>query len=384
VNQPGVQTANKDQTALSRRLAMPGIYRADVIGSLLRPRYLTQARDAHAAGQLPAPGFKRVEDRAVDQAIAMQEGIGLDVVTDGELRRFSFLDQIVSEIDGVSPIEGAPVHFKNATEDWVWHNPFTVTGKISQRRKLTIEEFAYSRARATRPVKVTLPSPLLFYSAWSPTLSTAAYKDPYELFTDAAAIIHAEARALADLGCTYIQIDAPDIGSIVDPENRDLREAMGMPTERTLTEGLDIFNSIGDVPGVTFAVHVCKGNNMSQWISSGGYDLTAQAMFSRLTNFGVFLLEYDDERSGSFEPLATAPDDKAIVLGLVSSKTTTLESPAEITARVNEAAKYTGLDRLALSTQCGFSSTLPGANLTTQDVQERKLELVAEVAHSIW
>ena len=157
-----------------------------------------------------------------------------------------------------------------------------------------------------------------------------------------------------------------------------------MPTERTLTEGLDIFNSVGDVPGVTFAVHVCKGNNMSQWISSGGYDLTAEAMFTRLTNFDVFLLEYDDERSGSFEPLAKAPDDKAIVLGLVSSKTTTLESPAEITARVNEAARYTGLDRLALSTQCGFSSTLPGANLTNEDVQERKLELVAEVAHSIW
>ena len=352
---------------------MAQIYRADVIGSLLRPRYLTQARDAHAAGQLPAPEFKRIEDRAVDQAIAMQEGVGLDVVTDGELRRFSFLDQIVGEI-----------HFKNATQDWVWHNPFTVTGKIRQRRKLTIEEFAYNRARATKPVKVTLPSPLLFYTAWSPTLSTAAYKDPYELFIDAAAIVHAEARALADLGCTYIQIDAPDIGSIVDPENRDLREEMGMPTERTLTEGLDIFNSVADVPGVTFAVHVCKGNNMSQWISAGGYESTAQAMFTRLTNFGVFLLEYDDERSGSFEPLAAVPDDKAIVLGLVSSKTTTLESPAEVTARVNEAAKYTGLDRLALSTQCGFSSTVPGANLTNEDVQERKLELVAEVAHSIW
>lgn len=363
---------------------MAQIYRADVIGSLLRPRYLTQARDAHAAGRLPAAEFKRIEDRAVDQAIAMQEGVGLDVVTDGELRRFSFLDQIVGEIDGVSPIEGAPIHFKNATVDWVWHNPFTVTGKISQRRKLTTEEFAYNRARASKPVKVTLPSPLLFYSAWSPTLSTGAYRDPYELFIDAAAIVHAEARALADLGCTYIQIDAPDIGSIVDPENRDLREELGMPTERTLTEGLDIFNSVADVPGVTFAVHVCKGNNMSQWISAGGYELTAQAMFTRLTNFGVFLLEYDDERSGSFEPLAAVPDDKAIVLGLVSSKTTTLESPAEITARVNAAAKYTGLDRLALSTQCGFSSTLPGANLTNEDVQERKLELVAEVAHSIW
>jgi 5-methyltetrahydropteroyltriglutamate--homocysteine methyltransferase len=363
---------------------MSTINHTDVIGSLLRPRYLTQARDAFAAGQLSASDFKRIEDRAVDQAIAMQEGIGLDVVTDGEFRRFSFLDQVVSEIDGVEPIEGAPIHFKSAAAEWVWHNPFTVTSKIRQKRKITLEEFAYTRARATKRVKITFPSPLLFYSSWSPTLSTAAYRDAYELFADAAAIIKGEIEALAAMGCTYIQVDAPDIGSIVGPENRETRENLGMPTERTLTEGLDIFNSVGDVPGVTFAVHVCKGNNMSQWMSEGGYELTAAAMFSRLTNFSVFLLEYDDARSGSFEPLAKAPDDKQIILGLVSSKTTTLEPVAELTARVHEAARYTGLERLGISTQCGFSSTLPGANLTTEDVQERKLELVAEVAASIW
>ena len=363
---------------------MPRIHHSDVIGSLLRPRYLTQARAAYESGQLAAPDFKRIEDRAVDQAIAMQEGVGLDVITDGELRRFSFLDQIVSELDGVEPIEGAPVHFKNATEDWIWHNPFTVTGKIRQKRKLTIEEFAYNRARATTRVKITLPSPLLLYSAWSPELSTAAYKDAYELFADGAVIIKAEAEALAALGCTYIQIDSPDIGTLVDPENRELRENLGMPTERTLTEGLDIFNSVADIPGVTFGLHVCKGNNMSQWIGAGGYDFTAEAVFGRLTNFDVFLLEYDDERSGSFEPLAKAPDDKQVILGLVSSKTTTLESVKDLTARVHEAARYTGLERLGISTQCGFSSTLPGANLTTEDVQERKLELVAEVAQLIW
>jgi 5-methyltetrahydropteroyltriglutamate--homocysteine methyltransferase len=363
---------------------MSQVHHSDVIGSLLRPKYLTRARDDYAAGRLTSPEFKRIEDRAVDGAIAMQESIGLDVVTDGEFRRFSFLDQVVSEVEGVEPIEGAPVHFKSATEDWIWHNPFTVTGKIRQRRKITLEEFAYNRARASNRIKITFPSPLLFYSAWSPERSTAAYRDAFELFADAAAIIRDECAALAALGCTYIQIDSPDIGTIVDPENRDLRESLGMPTERTLTEGLDIFNSVGDVPGVTFGVHVCKGNNMSQWIGAGGYETTAEAMFTRLTNFDVFLLEYDDERSGSFEPLAGAPDDKQIILGLVSSKTTTLESVGEITARINDAAKYTGLERLGVSTQCGFSSTLPGANLTTEDVQEQKLELVAEVAHTIW
>jgi 5-methyltetrahydropteroyltriglutamate--homocysteine methyltransferase len=364
---------------------MPGIYRADVIGSLLRPRYLTQARDAHAAGQLSAPGFKRIEDRAVDQAIAMQEGVGLDVITDGEVRRFSFLDQIIGELDGVIAQEGAGVHFHNDTNPgFDWHSPFTVVSKISQKRKLGIEEYAYARARATKPVKVTLPSPVVLYSMWSPELSTAAYKDAYELFADAAAIVRAEAQALADLGCTYIQIDAPDVGTLVDPVNRELREHLGMPTERTLTEGMDIINSVGDVPGVSFGLHVCKGNYLSQWIGAGSYDLTAEAVFKRLTNFDRFLLEYEDARSGNFEPLSKLPDDKAVVLGLVSSKTTELESPAELTARVREAAQHTGLDRLALSTQCGFSSVLIGANLTNEDVQERKLELVAEVAHSIW
>src|SRR5580704_16095223 len=175
---------------------MSQVHHSDVIGSLLRPKYLTNARDAYAAGQLSAPEFKRIEDRAVDAAIAMQEGVGLDVVTDGEFRRFSFLDQVVGEINGVEPIEGAFIHDKSATEDWVWHNPFTVTGKISQKRKITLEEFAYNRARATSRVKITFPSPLLFYSAWSPERSTAVYKDAYELFADAAAIIKGEAQAL--------------------------------------------------------------------------------------------------------------------------------------------------------------------------------------------
>jgi 5-methyltetrahydropteroyltriglutamate--homocysteine methyltransferase len=364
---------------------MPQIYHSDVIGSLLRPKYLSQARTARESGQLAAPAFKRIEDRAVDQAIAMQEGAGLDVITDGEFRRFSFLDQIITELDGVAQREGAPVHFRNATDPgFDWHAPYTVIGKIRQKRKLTIEEFAYSRARATKTVKITLPSPLVLYSMWSPELSTAAYTDAFEMFADAAAIVRAEAQALADLGCTYVQIDSPDIGTLVDPENRALRENLGMPTERTLTEGMEIMNSVADVPGVTFGLHVCKGNYLSQWIGAGGYDFTAEAIFTRLSNFDVFLLEYEDERSGSFQPLAKVPGDKGVVLGLVSSKTTTLESPKDLAARVHEAARYTGLERLGVSTQCGFSSVLAGANLTNEDVQERKLELVAQVAHEIW
>ena len=366
---------------------MTAIYRAEVIGSLLRPRYLSRARDAYAAGELTPAEFKRIEDRAVDQAIAMQEGVGLDVVNDGELRRFSFLDHLLGDMEGVANMPGAPVHFhaKDPAQDWNWHPPFTVTGRIRPKGPMmTIEEFSYARGRARVPVKITMPSPLVMYGAWSPELSRPAYSDPFELFVDAADIIRAEARELARLGCTYIQIDSPDLGTLVDPENRALREGLGMDTERTLTEGVDIINSVADVPGVTFGLHICKGNYQSKWIATGGYEFTADKVFSRSGNFDVFLLEYDDERSGSFEPLANVPDDKVVVLGLVSSKLAEIESADSLIARIDEAARYVGRERLALSTQCGFSPVSIGGNLISEEIQERKLELVAEVAHRVW
>ena len=362
-------------------------YHADVIGSLLRPRYLSEARDALTAGRISNEEFKRIEDRAVDQAIAMQEGVGLDVVNDGELRRFSFLDHLLGDMEGVADLPGAPVHFHapNPAQDWDWHPPVTVTGRIRPRGPMmTIEEFSYARGRARVPLKITMPSPLVVYSAWSPERSRPAYSDPFELFADAAEIIREEARQLAKLGCTYIQIDSPDLGTLVDPENRALREGLGMSTERTLTEGVDIINSVADVPGVTFGLHICKGNYESKWIATGGYEYTADKVFARSDNFDVFLLEYDDERSGSFEPLANVPDDKVVVLGLVSSKLPGIEPANQLIARIDEAARYVDRERLALSTQCGFSPVSIGANLISEDTQQRKLELVAEVAHQVW
>jgi 5-methyltetrahydropteroyltriglutamate--homocysteine methyltransferase len=363
---------------------MTTFHHSDVIGSLLRPRYLSEARAALAGGQLAPREFKRIEDRAVDQAIAMQEGCGLDVVTDGELRRFSFLDHLLGDVDGFIPQPGATIVFYGHDGTWEWAPPVTVASKISSRRKITVEEFAYARSRARAQVKVTLISPLILYTAWNPEVSTAAYKDAYELFADAAAIIKEEITELARLGCTYVQIDSPDLGTLVDPENRALREGLGMPTERTLTEGIEIINSIADVPGVTFGLHLCKGNNQSMWIASGGYDFTAEAVLGGLTNFDVFLLEYDDERSGGFEPLAKVPDDKAVVLGLITNKTGDLESVPDVIARINDAAKYVDLERLGVSTQCGFAPVSVGPNHLSEEDQERKLELVGEIAHQVW
>ena len=365
---------------------MPASFHSDVIGSLMRPRYLWEARAALESGQMQPAEFKRIEDRAVDEAIAMQEGIGLDVISDGELRRFSFLDQLLGEIEGGMEKEGAAVRFhaQDPSQDWEWHPPVTITGKIRARRMITPEEFSYARARARRPVKITLPSPLVLYGAWSPELSTAAYADPWEMFADAATLMRDEARELARLGCTYVQIDAPDLGTLVDPENRELRESLGMPTERTLTEGVDIINSVADVPGVMFGLHLCKGNYQSKWIAAGGYDETADKIFSRISNIDVFLLEYEDERSGTFEPLAQMPDDKIVILGLVSSKRDEVEPVDMLTARIDQAARYVDRERLGLSTQCGFASVSIGANLIRADTQQRKLELVAEVARQAW
>ena len=166
--------------------------------------------------------------------------------------------------------------------------------------------------------------------------------------------------------------------------NEEFKRIEDRDTERTLTEGVDIINSVADVPGVTFGLHICKGNNKSTWIATGGYEFTADKVFGRSGNFDVFLLEYDDERSGSFEPLASVPDDKVVVLGLVSSKLSEMESPDKVIARIDEAARYVDRERLALSTQCGFSPVSIGGNLISEETQERKLELVAEVAHQVW
>jgi 5-methyltetrahydropteroyltriglutamate--homocysteine methyltransferase len=205
-------------------MTMP--YHADVIGSLLRPSYLSEARAALAAGRMSDEEFKRIEDRAVDQAIAMQEGCGLDVINDGELRRFSFLDHLLGDMEGAADIPGAPItfHAPDPAQDWEWQPPVTVTGRIRPKGPMmTIEEFSYARGRARVPVKITMPSPLVMYGAWSQELSRPAYSDPFELFADAAGIIRAEASELARLGCTYIQIDSPDLGDGLASDN----EAVG-------------------------------------------------------------------------------------------------------------------------------------------------------------
>jgi 5-methyltetrahydropteroyltriglutamate--homocysteine methyltransferase len=365
---------------------MATIYRAEVIGSLLRPSYLKEARRAWEAGQLQTAEFKRREDRAVDAAIALQEQAGLDVVTDGEMRRALFTGSLTEAIEGLSRTPGQSWHWFGSTpaDEMDYQPPVSITGKIRRRRSLATEEFAYARAKADRPLKITLPSPMMLFFAWSPEHSKAAYKDPFELFADAVDILRQEVRELSALGCRYIQIDAPELATLVDDfQRRTAFEARGISPDRMLSEGVEMLNALADEPGITFGLHMCKGNNAGHWMSRGGYEAISKQVFRRATKYHVYLLEYDDARSGSFEALRDIPDDKTVVLGLVSTKTNNLEAAEALVARIEEASQYFPREQMGLSPQCGFASVLTG-NPISEAVQQNERRLVADVAHRIW
>jgi 5-methyltetrahydropteroyltriglutamate--homocysteine methyltransferase len=361
------------------------MYRAEVIGSMLRPSYLQEGRAAFEQGALQAHELKRLEDRAVDQAIAMQEGAGVDVVSDGEMRRFLFMGPITETVEGIELVDhDSAMPWSTPDGDIEWRSPAAVTSKLRKVRSMVTEEYSYARSRARLPLKVTVPSPLVLYGFWSPKHSTAAYADAFAMFADAAEVGRSEIQELVSLGCRYIQVDAPELATLVDPRVRDWAESLGFAAERMLSEGIDLINSMVEgVAGVRLGIHLCRGNNAGMWMASGGYDYIAKALFERATAFDAFFLEYDDDRSGSFEPLAGAPDDKQVVLGLVSTKSPALETPQELTARIDDAARFVAREQLGLSTQCGFASIAAGNPITEAD-EERKLRLVADTAHAVW
>ncbi len=361
------------------------MFRAEVVGSMLRPSYLKDARAALETGRMTVRQFKRIEDRAVDQVIAMQEGSGVEVVTDGEMRRFLFMGPITETVAGIEMVEhGTSMPWASPEGETEWTSPAAVTSKLQKKRSLVCEEYSYARGRARLPLKVTVPSPLVLYGFWNTQYSTAAYADAFAMFADAAEVGRSEIQELVGLGCEYIQVDAPELGTLVDPRVRDWADAQGMPAERMLTEGIDLINGmVAGISGVRLAIHLCRGNNAGMWMATGGYDYIAKALFERATAFDAFLLEYDDPRSGSFEPLAEAPDDKQIVLGLVTTKSSQVQTASEIAGRVDDAAKSFPREQLGVSTQCGFASIAAGNPITEED-EERKLRLVAEVAETVW
>ena len=250
---------------------MMPIYRAETVGSLLRPDELKRARDDRQAGRLSAAEFKRIEDRAVDDAIALQERAGLDVVTDGEMRRGHFTGPISEAVSGMEEVRAAP-HDWHGPEEMRYTHQRAVTGKLRRRRSLAQEEYVYARARATLPVKQTLPSPLMMQTFWSPEHSPAAYRDPFEMFQDAADLLREDVRVLVELGCEYIQIDAPELAILVDDSVKRAFRERGVDPDRVLGDGIDIINGVVDVSGARYGLHLCRGNWEGHWTASGGYE----------------------------------------------------------------------------------------------------------------
>ena len=364
-------------------------FRADHVGSLLRPPELRQARDDFAAGKITAGQLRATEDEAIRGAVALQQEAGLRSVTDGEFRRASWHMDFIYQIGGIGQVPGHLVsQFRNASGTIEFTPPaIRVNRRITMDKTIFGEDFAFLQSIAGGSVpKQTIPAPSMVHyrSGVRAVVDESIYPDVEEFWSDVSAAYAEEVRRLAELGCRYLQIDDISLAYLNDPAQRAYVSERGEDAEHMHLRYISLINGAvaGRPEGMTIATHLCRGNYRSSWVASGGYDFVAEALFNEL-NVDGFFLEYDDERSGGFEPLRFVPPGKVIVLGLVTTKRPELESKDELKRRIDEAAKYVPLDQLCLSGQCGFSSTVEGNALTVDD-QKAKLSLIVEVAQEVW
>jgi 5-methyltetrahydropteroyltriglutamate--homocysteine methyltransferase len=372
---------------MSPRTSPP--FRADHVGSLLRPPELRRAREDFAAGKITAAELRAVEDEAIRDAVALQREAGLKSATDGEFRRGSWHMDFIYQIGGIVQAPGHLVsQFRNATGTIEFTPPaIRVNRRITMDKTIFGEDFAFLQQVAGDLVpKLTIPAPSMVHyrSGIRAVADESVYPDPEEFWSDLSAAYAEEVRRLAGQGCRYLQIDDISLAYLNDPAQRAYISERGEDAEHMHLRYISLINgAVRNRPaGMTVATHLCRGNYRSSWVASGSYDFVAEALFSELDVDGFFL-EYDDERSGGFEPLRFVPPGKQVVLGLVSTKRPELESRDELKRRIDEAARYVPLDQLCLSGQCGFSSTVEGNALTLDD-QKAKLALIAEVAQDVW
>jgi len=365
--------------------------KAHVVGSMLRPGRLLEHSAQYRAGALAVAQFKRIEDAAVDQAIAIQEQAGIDLITDGEQRRLAFGDVFGQSVLGMEPepaqkvTDGEFWHGTSATDAPVEISAPTggrIVARLRRGESKASEEFVYARARARSPVKVTLPSPTMLISAWSPQHSTQAYASLNDVLDDVVEILKQEVHALARLGCTHVQFDAPETTFAIESESSFILRALGLSREAFCDMVVTRLNQVAVEPGVEFSVHFCRGNARGHWHSAGGYGAISRLVFPHLSRFTYVLMEYDSERAGTFEPLQDLPKNCCAVLGLVTTKSGVLEQRETLKARIEEAARYFPRGQLAISPQCGFASDA-GGNPLSFDQQAAKLRLVADMAHDV-
>ncbi len=362
-------------------------FRADHVGSLLRTKEVLQARDDFAAGRISAVDKRRIEDEGVRQVVRMQEEIGLQGVTDGEYRRASWHMDFIYQIGGVTKAQdNLKVQFHNEKGD-IEFTPaaLRVTGKLTLQSPIFANDFAFLRSATKATPKLTIPSPsMVHYRGGRAAIDPAVYPDLEEFWRDLEQAYADQIEALGTLGCTYLQLDDTSLAYLNDPAQRAYVNQIGGDGEHQHEMYIRHINAaLAKKPaGMRVCTHMCRGNFKSSWVATGGYEHVAEALFNDL-NVDGFFLEYDDARSGGFEPLRFVPPTKVVVLGLVTTKKGALEKKDDLKRRIDQASKFIPLDQLCLSPQCGFSSTVEG-NALTIDEEIAKLKLIVETAHDVW
>jgi 5-methyltetrahydropteroyltriglutamate--homocysteine methyltransferase len=363
-------------------------FRADHVGSLLRPPALLRAREEHAAGRIEAAELREVEDVAITEVVRMQEDVGLRSATDGEFRRASWHMDFIYRLDGVEQEAGhISVRFFNEQGE-IEFTPAAlhVAGRLGVSETIFGDDFAFLQRTVTRAVpKLTIPSPsMVHYRGGRAAIDVSVYPDLESFWADLTAAYREQVRGLGELGCRYLQLDDTSLAYLNDPHQRDYVESIGGDPERQHLEYIHHINeALADrPPGMAVTTHMCRGNFRSSWAAEGSYDFVAEALFDELQVDGFFM-EWDDERSGGFEPLRFVPKGKLVVLGLVTTKRPELERKDDIKRRIEEAARFIDVDQLCLSPQCGFSSTVEGNELSYDD-EVAKLRLVVETAAEVW
>jgi methionine synthase II (cobalamin-independent) len=361
-------------------------FRADHVGSLLRPPELLAARARRQRGEITPAQLREVEDAAIRKAVALQERVGLEGVTDGEFRRTYFHIDFLEQLEGVSVKGGMPVKFHSRSEEIEFSPPrLEVSGKVRHSHDIQAADFDFLKGATGRTPKVSIPSPtMLHFRGGRKAVDATAYPRMEDFFADLARAYRAEIASLAARGCTYLQLDDTNLAYLCDPAMRERTRQIGEDPDALPRLYARLINDAigGRPPGMTVCVHLCRGNFQSAWVAEGGYEPVAEVLFNEMQVDGYFL-EYDDERSGDFRPLRFVPKGKRVVLGLVSSKVATLEPKAALKRRIEEASRFVPLEYLSLSPQCGFSSTVEG-NKVSEDDEIRKLGLVVEVAGEVW
>jgi 5-methyltetrahydropteroyltriglutamate--homocysteine methyltransferase len=369
-------------------------FRADQVGSLLRVPQLRAAHESALQGQLGAAALRELQDRCIRDIIRFQESVGLHAITDGEYRRSSFHADFIEKLDGARAAGRLDVkdtvsgldEKRTVTGKPFAPRAFTIVGKLRHAQPIEVENFKFVKANTKRTAKQTMPSPTMLLRGGRAAVSSEAYPDLQEFYTDIARVYREELRQLGEAGCRYVQLDDTNFAFLCDPKLADTFRRDGYDPDEMPERFAKLINSViaGRPAGMVVGIHLCRGNSMGQWAAQGGYEPVAELLLNQV-DVDAYFLEYDDERSGGFEPLRffPRPSPKKIVLGLVSTKVPALESKDVLKRRIDAAARYVPLENLCLSPQCGFASTFRG-NPISEEVQRRKLERVVEVATEVW